>query len=226
MDHLPIQPGQEFYALTNRMRSWNGWLGTLVLNADGGTVGEDGTSKPLSNHLDLQLLLTLRSKSDVIVTTGKTARLENYRASRFAPLVILSRNSQNVSEVPALLDKGTPTLVLSEFPDSSLFNDVERKLRNDGSKSFLFEGGVSSLRNLVSQVGEILLVTSFANLEDPTQIDIRAATQSLFEPEKRPNSHLSGSEDGRTPSLETVHLDLVDDFYSGLNRVALWMVRS
>jgi hypothetical protein len=58
-------------------------------------------SDEASNQLDRELLKFIRSQSDLIITTGKTARSENLKASKYAPMLILTRSSGEL-DIPAV----------------------------------------------------------------------------------------------------------------------------
>lgn len=64
----------------------------IAVGQRGEVVGESGTSKDVSNSDDRALLRHLRSLTDVIVTTGATARAEGLKPSKYAPLVVLTRS--------------------------------------------------------------------------------------------------------------------------------------
>jgi len=57
-------------------------------------------SDTVSNELDRFFLKLIRSQSDLIITTGETARSENLRASRLAPLAIITRHPNSL-DIPA-----------------------------------------------------------------------------------------------------------------------------
>lgn len=62
----------------------------LAVGAQGTVAGVTGTSKDVSNELDRALLVELRKHADVILTSGATARAENLRASKHAPIFVLT----------------------------------------------------------------------------------------------------------------------------------------
>ena len=64
----------------------------IAVSATGSVAGESGSSDDVSNPLDRLLLGELRKQSDVIVTSGATARAENLRASKLAEMVVLSHS--------------------------------------------------------------------------------------------------------------------------------------
>ena len=68
-------------------------------------------SDQISNEADRLLLKFLRSQSDLIVTTGKTARAENLSASNYANLLIVT-NSDEPFAIPATdANQGLPVLL-------------------------------------------------------------------------------------------------------------------
>jgi len=65
---------------------------SLVVDAEGSHIGSDGTSKSLGGEADFRFLMEFRKRSSTVLTTGKTARLENYRVPASASLVVLTRS--------------------------------------------------------------------------------------------------------------------------------------
>lgn len=51
-----------------------------------------GTSDSVTNPADRKFLLAARSQADLIVTSARTADVERYRPSRFAPILIIDRS--------------------------------------------------------------------------------------------------------------------------------------
>ena len=93
------------------------WLrANMVISSDGKFVGSTGTSRDLTNALDLQLLLLLRAMSDVVLVGAGTARNESYQQPKLRPEF-------------AFLGRPAPRLAL-----------VTRSL-NFEIKSLLFHGG-------------------------------------------------------------------------------------
>jgi len=58
-------------------------------------------SDNLSNSADRALLRFIRSQSDLIITTGKTARAENLSASKYAPMLIITKSTEEL-DFPAV----------------------------------------------------------------------------------------------------------------------------
>jgi hypothetical protein len=72
------------------------------------TERKNSDSALSTNNVDRVILRFIRSQSDLIVTTGLTARTENLKASKFAPLLILTSTNEEF-EFPAVKEE-------SEFP--------------------------------------------------------------------------------------------------------------
>lgn len=205
MDVLNIDPGQEFNAFTQQLPSWSGWLATYVVDADGTYIGKDGTSASLGNAKDLQMLIALRSKADVIVTTGATARAEQYKASRLAPILFITRNPDSLKALPAFISPGrNPNLLLPTTPDRKAFRQADEYLKSLGYKTFLFEGGAKSLPVLIQEVGEIRIVLDVANQLQPELVKPKEVLDNLLVGEFKS--------------------EVLDDFVAGQNRVTSWLI--
>lgn len=77
------------------------FLLNIVSNRAGEFTGATGSSRDISNELDYQALIGFRKAADGILTTAHTARTEQYRRSRYAPLALVSR-SGDFSGIPAV----------------------------------------------------------------------------------------------------------------------------
>ncbi len=77
-------------ALLNEQSKFKGVRANLIATAQAQFTGASGSSRDISNQSDLALLKKLRSLSDVIVTDAATARAENYRPSKWAPIEVWS----------------------------------------------------------------------------------------------------------------------------------------
>ena len=71
----------------------------------------DTTSDISTNKLDRELLKIIRSQSDLIITTGKTARAENLKASKFAPMLILTTSSEDLDIAAVNANEGKPVYI-------------------------------------------------------------------------------------------------------------------
>lgn len=69
-----------------------------VLSANTST---SSSSDDVTNQIDRELLKFIRSQSDLIITTGKTARSESLKASKYAPMLILTSSTDELN-IPAV----------------------------------------------------------------------------------------------------------------------------
>ena len=74
-------------------------------------INLDTSSENSTNKLDRELLKFIRSQSDLIITTGKTARAENLAASKFAPMLILTTSSEDLDVAAVHANEGKPVYI-------------------------------------------------------------------------------------------------------------------
>ena len=75
----------------------------IAVHLSGAISGAQGSSNDISNALDRRLLIEIRRQSDVILTTGATARAEGIRRSKFAPIAIATTTPSAEFYSPDLL---------------------------------------------------------------------------------------------------------------------------
>jgi hypothetical protein len=66
---------------------------SMVVDEAGHHTGPDGTSKSLGGESDFELLMLFRKRAGTVLTTGLTARSENYRLPSSSSLAILTRST-------------------------------------------------------------------------------------------------------------------------------------
>jgi riboflavin biosynthesis pyrimidine reductase len=147
-----LYPTVEFFdGLTSDEQSWviakeygicNGWRVNFAIDSRGKSFGETGSSSDVSTDLDRQLLGKLRALSDVIVTSGKTARAEKYRSSKHAPIAIFT-SSGDLDAVPAI--QGTQYFTPIVLTPRSRKESVEEALSDVDVRVLTFEDHDRSL---------------------------------------------------------------------------------
>jgi len=101
----------------------------IVSNRSGDFVGATNSSRDLSNPFDYEMLIAMRTASDGIFTTAKTARRENYGRTKLAPLALIS-GSGDFHEIAAVSDPQAGPV------ESLVFLLVPSKLAKATKKAF------------------------------------------------------------------------------------------
>lgn len=82
-----------------------------------------GSSDEITNQADRLLLKFIRSRSDLIVTTGATARSEKLSASKYANLLIVTNSDEPLSIPATVANVGLPVMLTqrleTEYPNVS-----------------------------------------------------------------------------------------------------------
>lgn len=162
-----------------------------VINAVG-TSAENSDAD--SNALDRYFLKVIRSSSDLIITTGKTARSEHLRGSKFAPMAILTTqpdnlkipaNEQNSSQPVYICSKVAPEQPFRnkgvrwlETANDDISSIVREVIASTNSSHTLFETGFLTFRALTAEglVNEVCLTVTNA---DSRETATRAAEDFL-----------------------------------------------
>jgi len=174
---------EKSWAIAKDYRICNGWRVNFAIDINGKFVGESGASADVSTELDRLLLGKLRSLSDVIVTSGLTARAEKYRSSKHAPIAIFTTTGE-LDNVPAiqgtqyftplvlvpesrveevesrLADVDVRILPFENLPgESGWATAAARVLQREGFQSAILESGLSTLKSFIASqvVDEICL---------------------------------------------------------------------
>jgi riboflavin biosynthesis pyrimidine reductase len=144
-------------------------------------------SNELSNPVDRYILKAIRSQSDLIITTGKTARDENLASSKFAPVVIITKDPNNIdipatnlsSERPVFIaspeslgrDYANTNLKFMELNVTGFAESAAAVLAELESHSPVFETGLNSFRDLAAAglIDEVCLTVTSAASNDEAE---------------------------------------------------------
>lgn len=113
---------------------------SLVCDEEGNTVNQNGSSAGLGNQTDLSLLVALRRKSQLVLTSGRTFRADSYRFPKQADLAVLTNQSIQL-EVP----NGQRL-----FTKNSGYTEAVIELRAEGYSQIHIEYGITGIRELVA----------------------------------------------------------------------------
>jgi len=123
--------------------------------------GQFLTSDDASSVADRLVLKAIRASSDLIVTTGKTARAEQLNSSQFSPLLILTR--QDSLECPATQKQSAEKVFVTckhkafSNPNAYSVGEITEPLHEwlsdfcskNGFHSVVLESGIETLRELI-----------------------------------------------------------------------------
>lgn len=76
------------------------------------SLEREGVSDKHSNELDRALLKFIRSKSNLIISTGATAIAEQLNASKYAPMLVLTK--RDAIDFPAIQSESTKKIYLTQ----------------------------------------------------------------------------------------------------------------
>jgi hypothetical protein len=159
--------------------------------ANGDTL--DTASDQSTNKLDRELLKFIRSQSDLIITTGKTARAENLTASKFAPMLILTTSSEDIDIAAVQANEGKPVYITqrlgTQYPSEKTIaiGGVQDKLpefvdsfsRANNFRNTVLESGVETAKIFATagKINEVdLTLTNFTS-----SIDAEASAKDFLE---------------------------------------------
>ncbi len=118
---------------------------SLVVSDQGLAWSAEGNSRGLGNETDLTLLKWFRSRAQVVLTSGLTAELENYKLPSKARLAILTNSERHY---PNLVQHKDKIVWLSEMD----YSDAIEALRAMGFSSVHTEFGPTGFCELASLV--------------------------------------------------------------------------
>ena len=118
---------------------------SFVVDGKGEVANSSGNSKGIGNQTDLELLRSMRASSQVVLTSGLTARMEQYRMPRHADLAIFT--AQGVSQLDLKPRAGQNLIILSP-PIVNSYQESLRALRTQYQNIHVEFGpcGAESLR--------------------------------------------------------------------------------
>lgn len=130
---------------------------SLVVDSQGSAVGPAGTSKGIGNQTDFELLVYLRRRCEVVLTSGLTALKEHYRMPRGADLAILTTRSESDFDIPAgeaslLFLSGGYHASLKELADLG-YSRVHTEFGPTGFTALVAADSVDALLSSTSEAG-------------------------------------------------------------------------
>lgn len=131
---------------------------SFVVDASGSTLGASGNSSGLGNKTDLSLLRFIRAQSEVVLTSGKTARSDQISMPKSADLAIYTKTGVEFLE---LEPKDDQQLILISSENASGFPEALAYLKSLGYRHIQIEFGEAGFSTLVAQI-ELCVVSGKA----------------------------------------------------------------
>lgn len=155
---------------------------SMVVSSAGSAISDNGTSRGLGNKSDLALLKWFRSRSQIVLTSGKTAELENYRFPSSTGLAILSRSQRSYDS----LGKEKERVLFLDVKAS--FSQAVLELKSQGYQRIHCEFGPSGFVELVQEGTvdgfvssiEVVGIERFAELHHLVVEQLQQLTDDLF----------------------------------------------
>ena len=129
---------------------------SFVVDERGSHQGPKGNSEGLGNQKDLSLLRALRAKSEVVLTSGLTARSDGYRMPRTADLAVFT--ADGVDQL-GLSPKPSQNLHLLSPPTVESYLDAFWKLGDLGYKNVHVEFGPRGMAEVLEHL-DLIVVSS------------------------------------------------------------------
>ena len=158
---------------TQALQPWYPVVKGFRLNFVFSANQSDENSDSSSNSLDRIILKFIRSQSDLILTSGKTARNESLRSSTYAPLLIIT-NSDDQFEIHAVTAQSKQSVYLTQrlgtlYPNSNaLAVGVFQGSPTKFAKSFCLS---NSFHSVVLETG-LSLTREFAEDNQIHEVDL------------------------------------------------------
>jgi len=149
-----------------------------------------------TNELDRIILKVIRSQSDLIVTTGRTARSENLNSSTYAPMLVLTKSDVQL-EIPAVTAQSKQSVYVTQrlgtiYPNSNALaigtfqvsapTFCAEFCRVNNFASVVLETGISTAKDFSKAITEVdLTVTRVSDLETANRTAINFLTELELE---------------------------------------------
>ena len=144
--------------------AWSGIRSNHVISQSGSFWGSDGSSRSISSKEDRELLVEVRSRSDLIVVDAATARLEQYRTPSAGRRLAIFSLSGNFSGIPVVEDPETAVFLFSsslEQLSSISSKNVHVQIQSDPFADFLKWANEKGFGSILLEAGPTLTAKAF-----------------------------------------------------------------
>lgn len=167
-----------------------------------------------TSHLDRLILKFIRSQSDLIVTTGRTAISELLNSSSFAPMLILTRSDEDI-DIPALTKESSQQVYITQKLETSYPNSKAVAIGKITSTAAAFCQEFCRLNGFESVALEagLTVASEFARSGLLSEIDITVTGVNEPEIAKEAVSSLLPKLTSSLPILEKQILQYLDNWF-------------
>lgn len=144
--------------------TWSGIRSNHVISQSGSFWGSDGSSRSISSKEDRELLVAIRSRSDLLVVDAATARLEQYRTPSSGTRLAIFSLSGNFEGIPAVEEQDTPVFLFSssgEQLNSISSKNVHVLIQSDPFNGFQSWANDNEFDSILLEAGPTLTAKAF-----------------------------------------------------------------
>jgi riboflavin biosynthesis pyrimidine reductase len=144
--------------------TWSGIRSNHVISQSGRFSGSDGSSRSISTKEDWELLIEIRSRSDLIVVDAATARLEKYRTPSSGARLAIFSMSGNFTGIPAVEDAASSAFLFSsslEQLSSISSKNVHVQIQSDPFNGFQSWANHNGFGSILLEAGPTLTAKAF-----------------------------------------------------------------
>ena len=144
--------------------AWSGIRSNHVISQSGRFSGSDGSSRSISTKEDRELLIEIRSRSDLIVVDAATARLEQYRTPSAGRRLAIFSLSGNFTGIPAVEEQDSPVFLFTSTGEQlSLISskNVHAQIQSDPFADFLKWANEKGFGSILLEAGPTLTAKAF-----------------------------------------------------------------
>jgi riboflavin biosynthesis pyrimidine reductase len=151
-------------SLTAAYGTWSGIRSNHVISQSGRFSGSDGSSRSISTKEDRELLIEIRTRSDLILVDAATARLEKYRTPSAGTRLAIFSLSGNFSGIPVVDDPATSVLLFSsslEQLSSISSKNVHVQIQSEPFRGFQSWANDNGFDSILLEAGPTLAAKAF-----------------------------------------------------------------
>lgn len=144
--------------------NWSGIRSNHVITQSGEFSGSDGSSRSISTKEDRELLVEIRSRTDLIVVDATTARLEQYRTPRSGAQLAIFSLTGDFDGIPAIEDQANTVFLFSSAAvrtEQTSSKNVPVQIGSKPFDGFLNWANSNGFKSILLEAGPTLTALAF-----------------------------------------------------------------